>query len=106
MIGYGAQDLSEYVSGAHTGDISGSMLAKLGCQYVVVGHSERRADHHEDDALVARKVKAALTNDLAPILCVGGGLQIRGGGNHVAPTVGPLGAALGRPKPPPVGKKV
>jgi len=106
MIGYGAQDLSEYVSGAHTGDISGSMLAKLGCQYVVVGHSERRADHHEDDALVARKVKAALTNDLAPILCVGEGLEIREAGNHVAHTVGQLDAALAGLKPDQVEKIV
>jgi triosephosphate isomerase len=106
MIGYGAQDLSEHVSGAHTGDISGSMLAKLGCQYVVVGHSERRADHHEDDALVARKVKAALTNDLAPILCVGEGLEIREAGNHVAHTVGQLDAALAGLKPDQVEKIV
>ena len=45
------------------------MLAKLGCQYVVVGHSERRQYHHEDDALVNAKVKAALANNIAPILC-------------------------------------
>src|ERR671929_591179 len=52
LLGYGAQDLSPHVSGAHTGDIAGPMLAKLGCQYVVVGHSERRQYHGEDDALV------------------------------------------------------
>src|SRR3954447_3417460 len=106
LLGYGAQDLSPHVSGAHTGDISGSMLAKLGCQYVVVGHSERRADHHEDDALVARKVKAALTNDLAPILCVGEGLEIREAGNHVAHTVGQLDAARAGLKPDQVEKIV
>ena len=60
LIGYGAQDLSPHASGAYTGDISGAMLAKLGCTYVVVGHSERRQYHHEDDALVNAKVKAAL----------------------------------------------
>src|SRR5204863_7863072 len=64
LIGYGAQDLSPNPSGAYTGDISGAMLAKLGCQYVVVGHSERRQYHHEDDALVNAKVKAALANNI------------------------------------------
>ena len=63
-IGYGAQDLSPHDAGAYTGDIAGAMLAKLGCTYVVVGHSERRADHHEDDALVNAKVKAALADEL------------------------------------------
>ncbi|MFE0531081.1 triose-phosphate isomerase [Micromonospora parva] len=84
LIGYGAQDLSPHASGAYTGDISGSMLAKLGCAYVVVGHSERRAYHHEDDALVNAKVKAALTHGLTPILCVGEGLDVREQGGHVA----------------------
>jgi triosephosphate isomerase (TIM) len=94
LIGYGAQDLSEHASGAYTGDISGSMLAKLGCQYVIVGHSERRAFHDEDDALVNAKVKAALANDIAPILCVGEGLDIRDAGGHEAHAVAQLDAAL------------
>jgi len=106
LLGYGAQDLSPYVSGAHTGDISGSMLAKLGCQYVVVGHSERRADHGEDDALVASKVKAALTNDLAPILCVGEGPAVREAGEHVSHALGQLDAALASLKPDQVEKVV
>jgi triosephosphate isomerase len=82
LIGYGAQDLSPHRGGAYTGDIAGSMLAKLGCTYVVIGHSERREYHHESDELVNAKVKAALANDLAPILCVGEGLPVReaGGG--------------------------
>ncbi|SCF01399.1 triosephosphate isomerase [Micromonospora coriariae] len=84
LIGYGAQDLSPHASGAYTGDISGPMLAKLGCSYVVVGHSERRAYHHENDALVNAKVKAALTHGLTPILCVGEGLDVREQGGHVA----------------------
>jgi triosephosphate isomerase (TIM) len=99
LIGYGAQDLSAYKSGAYTGEISGAMLAKLGCQYVVVGHSERRAYHHEDDALVNAKVKAALANSIAPILCVGEGLEVREAGNHVPHTLAQLDAALRGLKP-------
>ena len=94
LIGYGAQDLSPHPSGAYTGDISGPMLAKLGCQYVVVGHSERRTYHHEDDALVNAKVKAALAHGLSPILCVGEGLSVREAGTHVAHATGQLDAAL------------
>src|SRR3982750_769721 len=56
---YGAQDVSQHTGGAYTGDISGAMLAKLGCTYVTIGHSERREHHHEDDALVNAKIKAA-----------------------------------------------
>jgi triosephosphate isomerase len=94
LIGYGAQDLSPHPPGAYTGDIAGSLLAKLGIQYVVVGHSERRAYHGEDDALVAAKVTAAIANDIAPILCVGEGLEVREAGDHVAHTLGQLDAAL------------
>jgi triosephosphate isomerase len=94
LISYGAQDLSPFPSGAYTGDISGAMLAKLGCQYVIVGHSERRAYHHEDDALVNRKLKAALGNDLSPILCVGEGLEIREAGGHLAHTLAQFDAAV------------
>ena len=81
---YGAQDLSPSASGAHTGDISGSMLAKLGCTYVLVGHSERRAGHKESDELINKKIKAVFTNELKPILCVGEDLEIREAGNHIA----------------------
>lgn len=70
-LGLGAQDLSAHDSGAHTGDVSGAFLAQLNCQYVIVGHSERRADHHETDEVVASKVQAALRHGLVPILCVG-----------------------------------
>lgn len=98
LIGYGAQDLSPHTSGAYTGDISGAMLAKLGCSYVAVGHSERRECHHEDDATVAAKVKAALAHGLAPILCVGENLEVREGGGQVDHCVAQLGAALGRLK--------
>ena len=81
---YGAQDLSPSASGAHTGDISGLMLAKLGCTYVLVGHSERRAGHKESDDLINKKIKAVFTNELKPILCVGEDLEIREAGNHIA----------------------
>ncbi|HEV7824411.1 MAG TPA: triose-phosphate isomerase [Mycobacteriales bacterium] len=94
LLGYGAQDLSPYPSGAYTGDVSGPMLAKLGCTYVVVGHSERREYHHEDDAVVNAKVKAALTHGLAPILCMGEGLEVRRSGEHVAHTLAQLDADL------------
>src|SRR5580700_1307662 len=63
-LAYGGQDLSPHDKGAYTGDISGPMLAKLGCTYVLAGHSERRQYHHEDDALVNAKVKAAFRNEI------------------------------------------
>jgi triosephosphate isomerase len=91
---YGAQDLSERDSGAYTGEISGAFLAKLGCTYVVVGHSERRHYHHEDDALVGAKVKAAHRHGLVPILCIGEPLDIRQARMHVPHCVSQLTTAL------------
>jgi triosephosphate isomerase len=76
-IRYGAQDLSPHESGAYTGDISGPMLAKLGCSYVTIGHSERREHHHETDEVVNAKVLAAYKNSITPILCVGEPLEVR-----------------------------
>src|SRR5260370_31341001 len=70
------------------------MLAKLGCQYALAGHSERRRYHCEDDALVNAKVRAALRSGLAPILCVGETLEIRAAGRHVEHTLGQLDSAL------------
>jgi triosephosphate isomerase len=93
-LAYGAQDLSAHDSGAYTGDVSGPMLTDLGCRYVVVGHSERREHHGEDDALVHAKVQAALRNHLTPILCVGEGLDVRSTGGHIAYSVGQLDADL------------
>ena len=86
-IVYGAQDLSPYESGAYTGDVSGAQLAKLGCTYVVIGHSERRQYHNEDDTLINTKVQAAYRNGLTPILCIGEGLDVRKAGRHVPHTV-------------------
>jgi triosephosphate isomerase len=83
-LAYGAQDISPEKSGAFTGDISGSMLKKLDCSYVVVGHSERRAIHGEDDALVNRKIRAVLDNEMTPIFCIGEELAIREAGTHVS----------------------
>jgi triosephosphate isomerase len=91
---YGAQDLSPHDSGAHTGDVSGTMLAKLGCTYVLVGHSERRELSGDSDELVAAKVEAAYRNGMVPILCVGEGLEVREAGHQVAHAVAQLQAAL------------
>ncbi|HEU4360966.1 MAG TPA: triose-phosphate isomerase [Mycobacterium sp.] len=91
---FGAQDLSQHDSGAYTGEISGAFLAKLGCSYVVVGHSERRSYHHEDDAQVAAKAVAALKHGLTPIVCIGEPLEIREAGNHVEHCVSQLHGSL------------
>jgi triosephosphate isomerase (TIM) len=93
-IRYGAQDLSPFDAGAYTGDISGVMLAKLGCTYVVVGHSERRQGHAETDDVVNAKVLAAVRDGLTPILCVGEPLEVRQNGGQVAHTTGQLVAGL------------
>ena len=93
-LGYGGQDLSEHDEGAYTGEISGAFLAKLGCTYVVVGHSERRDYHQETDEMVAAKVRAALRHELSPILCVGEPLEVRQAGQHVEHVVTQLRAAL------------
>ncbi len=95
-IGYGAQDLSPYPRGAYTGDISGPMLAKLGCSYVLAGHSERRQYHHEDDALVNAKVRAALAVSITPILCVGENIEVRRAGGHVPFVLGQLDGSLAK----------
>jgi triosephosphate isomerase (TIM) len=70
-LAFGAQDLSEHDSGAYTGEISGAFLSQLECQYVIIGHSERRTLHNETDEQVAGKVAAALKHNLVPIICVG-----------------------------------
>jgi triosephosphate isomerase len=93
-VGFGAQDLSAHDSGAYTGEVSGAMLAALACQYVTVGHSERRAMHAEDDALVAAKARAALRHGVVPIVCVGEGLEIRQAGEHVLYCTTQLDASL------------
>ena len=75
-IAWGAQDVHAEEDGAHTGDISARMLADLGCAYVEVGHSERRRDHHESDAMVAAKVAQAVRHGMTPVMCVGEGVRV------------------------------
>jgi triosephosphate isomerase (TIM) len=91
---YGAQDVSAHEKGAYTGEVSAPMLAKLGCTYVLAGHSERREYHHEDDALVNAKVKAALKADLTPILCIGEDLEVRKASEHLSHTLEQLEGGL------------
>jgi triosephosphate isomerase len=93
-IKYGAQDVSIHDNGAYTGDISTSMLEKLGCSYVVVGHSERREHHAEDDALVNAKAHKTMAARMVPIVCVGEGLEIRQAGAHVPHVLAQLDGSL------------
>ena len=91
---YGAQDLSQHDSGAYTGEISGAFLAKLGCTYAVVGHSERREYHAETDEVVAAKAAAAYRHGIIPIVCVGEGLEVRQAGTHVEHVVAQVRGSL------------
>jgi triosephosphate isomerase len=94
QIRYGAQDVSAHDQGAYTGEVSGPMLAKLGCTYVLAGHSERRQYHREDDPVVNAKARAALRSGLTPIVCVGENLEIRRVGGHLEHTLGQLDGSL------------
>ena len=80
-ITLGAQDCHWNTEGAHTGDISPTMVKDTGCTYVIVGHSERRAHHNETDVIVRLKAEAAIAAGLTPILCVGESLDIRESGS-------------------------
>lgn len=90
----GAQDVSAHDTGAYTGEVSAAMLGDVGVHYVIVGHSERRDLHAEDDALARAKVKTVLKSGLVPILCVGERLEQREAGQAEAVTLGQLRAAL------------
>ncbi len=93
-IAYGAQDCSQHDAGAYTGEISAAMLAKLGCTYVTVGHSERREYHEETDELVNAKAKKVIANGMTPIVCVGEGLEIRKTGAQVPYTLDQVTGSL------------
>lgn len=79
-VALGAQDVSEHVAGAYTGEVSAAMLRDLGCRYVIVGHSERRQYHGESDAVVAAKAQQALAHGVTPIVCLGETLEQRSAG--------------------------
>ena len=93
-IAWGAQDCSAHASGAYTGEVSAAMLAELGCRYVIVGHSERRAMHGEGDKLVAEKAKASIAHGLTPIVCVGESLAEREDGSTDAVVKRQLSAVI------------
>jgi len=83
-IALGGQDCHPDPAGAHTGDVSAAMLKDAGCAYVILGHSERRQDHHETDELVRRKAEAAWAEALIPIVCVGETAAERDAGRTLA----------------------
>ncbi|MHA1108713.1 MAG: triose-phosphate isomerase [Alphaproteobacteria bacterium] len=93
-IALGAQDCHPAPSGAHTGDISAPMLADAGCAYVIVGHSERRADHGEGDDLVRAKAHACHSAGLVPIICIGETLEERDSGRTLDVVSGQLAGSL------------
>jgi triosephosphate isomerase len=96
----GGQDLHTADQGAHTGDVSGPQLADAGCQWVLCGHSERRADHHETDTLVGEKAVAANRHGLYPLVCLGETLEERQDGRTFEVLERQLNAGLaGRPEP-------
>ena len=83
-IAWGGQECVEFENDAYTGDVGAEMLADIGCRYVVVGHSERRHLHADDDQLIALKAKAALAHKLTPVVCVGETLAERDAGQTEA----------------------
>jgi triosephosphate isomerase len=93
-IRYGAQDVSVHDGGAYTGEVSATMLAKLGCSYVVVGHSERREYHGETDEMVNAKARQVVAAGMTPIVCVGEGLDVRKAGEHVPYTLAQVDGSL------------
>jgi triosephosphate isomerase len=93
-LGFGAQDVSAHDSGAYTGEVSATMLQKLNCGYVVVGHSERRQYHAETDEVVNTKARKVIEADMTPIVCVGEGLDVRKDGRQVEHTVAQVEGAF------------
>ena len=98
-IGLGAQDLSQHDSGAYTGEVSGVALKKLDVKYVLIGHSERRTYHHEDDAVVQAKTAAAFRHGIVPVICVGETLEeLESQGQSAVPVRQTLAALAGHEK--------
>jgi triosephosphate isomerase len=95
-VAVGAQDCSAMESGAYTGEVAASMLADIGCRWVILGHSERRQYHGESDQLVAAKLSAAVAAGLQPILCVGETREQREGGEAETVVGGQLIGALAK----------
>ncbi len=96
QVAWGAQNLSEHASGAHTGEVSAAMLVEFGCRYVLVGHSERRQIYGETDAQAAAKFAAAQGAALKPIFCLGETLGERDAGRTEQVVAGQLDAVLGK----------
>jgi len=93
-VAVGAQDCSHMQSGAYTGEVAAQMLVDLGCNWVILGHSERRQYHAESDQLVAAKLTAAMETGLRPIVCVGETREQREAGEAQAVVGGQLAGAL------------
>jgi triosephosphate isomerase len=105
-VAWGAQDVSQHEGGAYTGEVSASMLADLGCKFVIVGHSERRAYHGESNELVAKKALLSIQRGLTPIVCVGETLEQREAGRTAVVVEAQLGALLAVLEPADVAKVV
>ncbi len=105
-LALGAQNLSEFASGAHTGEVAAAMLSEFGCKFVLVGHSERRALYGETDAQVAAKFAQAQKSGLTPILCVGETLEERDAGRTEQVVGRQLDAVLGAAGAEAMGKAV
>ena len=93
-VAWGAQDVSIHAFGAYTGEVCAQMLAEFACRYVIIGHSERRAYHREDSALVAKKALAVLAEGMTPIVCVGETLEQREAGETAQVVGAQLDAVL------------
>ena len=93
-VAVGGQDCHPKPSGAHTGDIAAVMLKDIGATYVLVGHSERRADHHEDDAMVRAKAEAAIAAGLVAVICIGESEAERKAGRTIEVLGGQLAGSL------------
>lgn len=92
----GAQDIGTAETGAHTGEVAGEMVSEVGGKWVILGHSERRSEQQESDALIAEKLAAALRAELRPILCVGETQQQREAGQAMVVVERQLQSALGQ----------